>query len=163
MSSVLVSGSREWADGAYVFEALDLVGQHVQALQSRSGDRVVGITKIIEGCAPGADDWAARWAVTRGGAEVAHHPAHWRHSESAWTSLGIHPVPACPPDCRRVRGRAAGVLRNGEMLALRPLMVVAFHADLEASKGTADMVRRAKAAGAKLVLFTGSALPEGIE
>ena len=43
-------------------------------------------------------------------------------------------------------GKAAGPLRNAEMLERgRPSLVLAFHEDLQHSKGTKDMVKQAKA------------------
>ena len=44
-------------------------------------------------------------------------------------------------------GREAGPIRNQQMLDFKPNLVIAFHRDLLASKGTADMVRRARKAG----------------
>lgn len=57
------------------------------------------------------------------------------------------PVKVFPADWKRY-GKAAGVLRNQQMLDEgQPDLVLAFHTDLTCSKGTLDMVRRAKAAG----------------
>jgi hypothetical protein len=45
-------------------------------------------------------------------------------------------------------GRAAGPIRNQQMLTEgKPDQVLAFHPDLSKSKGTKDMVRRARKAG----------------
>ncbi len=41
-------------------------------------------------------------------------------------------------------GRAGGPIRNGKMLDRKPDLVIAFHPDLEKSKGTADCVRQAR-------------------
>lgn len=60
--------------------------------------------------------------------------------------LGI-PVLGFPADWE-THGRAAGVFRNTQMLEEgKPDFVLAFHDDLEASKGTKDMIKQAKAAG----------------
>lgn len=81
----------------------------------------VGITCIIHGGARGADEladwWASRWA----GIESVEYEADWdKH------------------------GRAAGPIRNQLMLDEgRPQIVVAF----PGGRGTADMVRRARASG----------------
>lgn len=49
-------------------------------------------------------------------------------------------------------GDDAGPLRNQEMLdAEKPDLVIAFHPDLKKSRGTADMVRRAKAANVSVL------------
>ena len=44
-------------------------------------------------------------------------------------------------------GNSAGPIRNKHMLSLNPDLVVAFHDDIENSKGTKDMVRQARLAG----------------
>jgi len=45
-------------------------------------------------------------------------------------------------------GRAAGPIRNQQMLDEgRPDLILAFHDNIEHSKGTSDMVRRARKAG----------------
>src|SRR5215217_1525695 len=78
------------------------------------------ITRIIHGGAPGADMLAGDWAL-RNKIPVEVYQANWL-----------------------MFGKAAGPRRNAEMLAKgKPDMVVAF----PGGKGTADMIRRAKAAG----------------
>ena len=75
---------------------------------------------LIHGAARGADEGAARWAKSEGIASRAY-PANWRK-----------------------HGKAAGPIRNQQMLDDgRPDFVVAF----PGGRGTADMVRRAHAAG----------------
>lgn len=76
---------------------------------------------IIEGEAAGADSLAATWALARGTPCLG--------VRAAWQALGR---------------RKAGPMRNGWMLQwCNPDIVVAF----PGGYGTADMVRRAKAAG----------------
>ncbi|OFW63656.1 MAG: hypothetical protein A2Y74_04465 [Actinobacteria bacterium RBG_13_63_9] len=54
-------------------------------------------------------------------------------------------------------GKKAGYLRNQRMLTLgEPDVVLAFHSDLASSKGTADMVRRARKAGVPVEVYDGS-------
>lgn len=78
------------------------------------------VSAIISGMAPGADSLAAEWAV-RFGFPLHTFPADWR-----------------------AHGRAAGPIRNQRMLDEgKPDIVVAS----PGGHGTADMVRRAKAAG----------------
>lgn len=85
-------------------------------------DRRRPVSVVIHGAAPGADALAAEWARERGCVIVAY-PADW------------------------ARGRAAGPLRNQRMIDDgRPDGVVAF----PGRRGTADMVRRALAAGLKV-------------
>lgn len=74
---------------------------------------------VIEGGAPGLDRQVRRWCE-KNGVHFAEVPALWE-----WM------------------GRAAGPVRNGVMLLLRPDFVLAF----PGGTGTADMCRQAKAAG----------------
>jgi predicted Rossmann-fold nucleotide-binding protein len=78
-----------------------------------------GITTIIHGAASGADGLADAWA-TGHSIPQERHPADWKH-----------------------HSRMAGLIRNQAMLDTKPDVVVAF----PGGSGTADMVRRAKAAG----------------
>lgn len=81
-------------------------------------------TVVIHGDAEGADRIADAVAMVRGMPREAF-PAEWEKY-----------------------GRAAGPRRNQRMLDEgRPDLVIAFHSDLKHSRGTADMVRRAQAAG----------------
>lgn len=76
-------------------------------------------TVIISGGAPGADKWAAVWGDHYAENEI--YPADWRRF-----------------------GNRAGPIRNQRMLDDgKPDLVIAF----PGGRGTADMVRRAKAAG----------------
>jgi hypothetical protein len=78
------------------------------------------ISHIIHGAARGADTLAGEWAGWAG-VTVSPYPADW----------GTH-------------GKAAGALRNRAMLVEgEPNLVIAF----PGGRGTADMVRRAEAAG----------------
>lgn len=86
---------------------------------------------VIEGGAPGADTCAWNWAMERG-YEVIHCPAEWDRY-----------------------GKSAGPRRNQVMLDKCPDLVVAFHADLEHSRGTGDMVRRALRAGVEVFHWDG--------
>lgn len=86
--------------------------------------RKCGVTVVIQGDAPsGADLFARMWATKRG-LPLEGYEADWeRH------------------------GRAAGPIRNQQMLDDgKPDGVVAF----PGGRGTADMVRRADAAGLKI-------------
>lgn len=82
------------------------------------------ITEIIHGNAVGADWLAKAWAISAGIPEKSF-PAKWSEY-----------------------GKAAGPLRNQQMLEEgMPDVVVAF----KGGAGTADMVRRAKEAGLKVL------------
>lgn len=93
-------------------------------LSSLHAESVDGISFVIHGDAPGADALAGCWAEEND-VPVLRFPADWA-----------------------AHGRAAGPLRNAQMLAEgRPSLVVAF----PGGRGTADMVRRARAAGVHVV------------
>ncbi len=82
------------------------------------------ISAVIHGSCAGADTLADDWALWNG---VVSHPF-----VAQWTRLG----------------RAAGPIRNQQMLDEgKPDLVVAF----PGGRGTADMVRRARAAGVEVV------------
>lgn len=78
------------------------------------------VVALAHGGAPGADSLAGAWAEARG-LEVEVYEADWE-----------------------AYGRSAGPRRNADMLRLfQPTLVVAF----PGGRGTADMARRAEAAG----------------
>jgi hypothetical protein len=81
------------------------------------------ITLLINGNAPGADALALEWAAEEG-VPTSMHAAAWDRY-----------------------GAAAGPRRNAQMLLARPDIVVAF----PGGRGTADMVRRARAAGVRVI------------
>lgn len=59
-------------------------------------------------------------------------------------------------------GRAAGPIRNREMLKYKPDIVLAFHNDIISSKGTRDMCRASIKQGIKVILYSEQD-PKGIE
>lgn len=90
-------------------------------------------TTVIDGTAPGADCMAHDWADLHG-IQSVRYPALWSEY-----------------------GRAAGPIRNRQMLTEgKPDLVVAFHQDINQSKGTRDMIRQASRAGVDVVLFDGT-------
>lgn len=86
---------------------------------------------IIEGGARGADRIAGL-AAAKLGFTYYEFPAQWRQF-----------------------GKAAGPIRNEQMLAEgKPDLVVAFHDDIEQSKGTKHMLKIAKKAGVSCMIVT---------
>ncbi len=82
------------------------------------------IVLLVHGAAPGADDLAGRWA--------RHVGVPWRAYPAAWKS----------------EGKSAGPKRNQRMLdEAKPHLVIAF----PGGRGTADMVKKAEAAGVPVV------------
>lgn len=91
----------------------------------------LGPTVVIEGEARGADRMA-REAAEDSSIPVLKFPAHWERY-----------------------GAAAGPIRNRQMLDEgKPDMVVAFHNDIQNSKGTKNMVEQAKKRGIPVRVIT---------
>lgn len=85
----------------------------------------VGEMTVIQGGASGADALAREWCAKQPSIHMINEPADWN-----------------------AHGRAAGPIRNQKMLDdHKPDCVLAF----AGGRGTADMVRRARAAGVKVV------------
>jgi len=118
---ILVCGGRNLDD-------YDLVRRTLESLFPPATDDMAtwlppADTVIIHGGAAGADDLADQWAVVNW-VSVEEFKADWK-----------------------LHGRAAGPIRNQRMLDEgKPDLVVAF----PGGRGTADMVRRAKAAGVEV-------------
>ena len=87
-------------------------------------------SSVIHGAASGADTLAGEWARSRG-VKVHEYPAKWR-----------------PPHLKGQIDRAAGFKRNQLMLDMeQPDLVIAF----PGTGGTADMMRRSRQAGVKVI------------
>lgn len=85
---------------------------------------------VIHGAAKGADT-LAEIVGNEIGAEIQAFPAKWD-----------------------THGKAAGPIRNQQMLNQDPDVVLALHDDLENSRGTGDMVRRALRKGTMVYVWT---------
>ena len=68
------------------------------------------------------------------------------------TELGFTVV-KCPADWSKY-GRSAGPIRNIQMLDMKPDIVLAFHDDLERSKGTRHTVTEAMRRGIHVIVYT---------
>lgn len=82
------------------------------------------VTKVVNGGARGADKISSRWAKDNS-IELAEYPAEWNK-----------------------HGRAAGPIRNSEMLKLESIDYVVA---LPGGRGTEDMIKKAKSAGIPVV------------
>jgi hypothetical protein len=82
------------------------------------------LTEIIEGGAHGADYHAAQYARKHEDIKLTTVKANWN-----------------------AYGKTAGPIRNQEMLDMKPDVIIAF----PGGRGTADMVRRGKAAGIEVI------------
>lgn len=103
--------------GGRYFNDAQLLNKVLMSFETAS---VGPISEIVHGDARGADTLAAQWAQDHGKIETPF-PADWEK-----------------------HGKAAGVIRNAEMLLqTQPHCIIAF----PGGNGTADMVKRAKKAG----------------
>jgi hypothetical protein len=84
---------------------------------------------IIEGGAKGADTLAKEAAIECG--------VKYKEIKADWKRYG----------------RAAGPKRNQQMLDENPNLVLAFHPNINESKGTKDMVNRARKAGIEVLVI----------
>jgi len=88
-------------------------------------------TIVVHGGAKGADTIGGMVAM-RLGFEVRVYPAEWERY-----------------------GRAAGIIRNSMMLEEKPDLILAFHSNIEKSKGTKDMINKGSKAGIEVKLIKG--------
>ena len=84
---------------------------------------------VVDGTCRGADE-LGHVAATLLGLRTERYPANWERY-----------------------GKRAGHLRNQQMLDTGLDLVLAFHTNLAASQGTADMVARAKKAGVPVRIY----------
>lgn len=114
---LLVCGGRDY-DAAEVFNHLE--GFAIGDVEYVTRQSSVKLSALIHGGARGADEGAAKWGWSEG-LRVLEFKADWKK-----------------------HGKAAGPIRNQKMIDEgRPDAVIAF----PGGRGTADMVRRAEAAG----------------
>lgn len=137
---VLVCGSRSYEDRFPIHASLDAL-----ALGLPPGEKII----VINGFAAGVDRMADEWASDHETGQPWRFAADWATCTDA-----------CPPGHHRTNRAGAiycplaGIRRNQRMLDEgRPELVLAFtDKPLTRSKGTADMVRRARAAGITVVV-----------
>lgn len=96
----------------------------------RELEKLDDFTVVIEGCAKGADSISG-WIARQLSYKVLEFPADWKKY-----------------------GRAAGPIRNKQMLDEgKPDLVLAFHTDIENSKGTKNMIEQSTKRGIKVILI----------
>lgn len=115
---VIVTGSRYWSDRAAVRRALE--GEY---LALESGRLVV----VHGGCASGADAYAAEWCRQNNGWDLLTEESH----AADWDRYG----------------KAAGPIRNGQMVAKGADLVLAFLQPDAPNNGTRNCIKLARAAG----------------
>lgn len=134
LALILLTGSRRWPDPQLLEDTL--LGVWHDAL----ADGFTGIELMHGHAEDGADAIGDTWAI--------HHGVPYRRRPADWDS----PCPSsCPRGHRRRNRRGseycplAGHRRNQQMVDEQPILVVAAHH--ANSTGTADCIRRARAAG----------------
>lgn len=103
---VIIAGGRDFMPLAYHWKWLDLLHQ------------LKGITQVVCGMAPGADDFGRRWAI-QNKIEVAEYPADWKQF-----------------------GKSAGPRRNRQMAENADALVL-----FPGKRGTQNMFDEANAKG----------------
>lgn len=111
--------------GSRYYNDPDKINHVLDALHARVGSRLL----IISGGAAGTDDYARQWAVNR---KVDHLILY-----AKWD----------------LHHRSAGPIRNRRMAKKKPRLVLAFHPNLDESKGTRDMIKVATDRGIKVKRF----------
>ena len=125
---VLVCGGRKYGDASMVYGILDGV------------KRTSGVTAIIEGGATGADALARKWAKNNGLVPITE--------TAAWSDLTHRDAVLRNRQDGSQYDARAGIRRNQLMLDKhKPQMCIVF----PGGDGTADMCRRARAAGITVV------------
>jgi len=119
---VLICGDRNWT-------SRELVRAWLHKLQA------LGYDTVIEGEARGADT-IARGEAEQIGMNIMESEPGVKGFPAQWEKYG----------------RAAGPIRNRQMLDQHPDLVVAFHHDIVHSKGTADTVSEARVRGIKVIV-----------
>ena len=130
MMRVIFCGSRAWIDEGPIREAMALLPP----------DAIV-----VHGAARGADELAGSIARAMG-LVVEAVPADWTTHAPGWCQCHRRKWSRPAPYCA-----GAGSRRNAAMLAMGAAAVYAF--PLADSKGTWDMVRRAKEAGVRVEVW----------
>lgn len=125
MTRAIICGGRDFRSAIWMYAVLDAMhAKRPFSLIIEGGQRSYETERGKRVCVGGADYWASMWAMSRR-IEVAR-------VEARWAELGDK----------------AGPIRNAEMLKQwRPDLVVAFPGGV----GTADMVRKARAAGVETI------------
>ena len=127
----LICGDRNWYNVAVIRNTLWRL-------------KAFGYDTIIEGEAKGADS-IARDEALKLGFTVLKYPAKWKEYREKY-----------PVKDFGFKWKSAGNDRNTQMLEEgKPDLVVAFHPDLQRSKGTKDMVNKSLAAGVKVIIIKG--------
>jgi len=149
---VLVCGDRHWGQKKIPAGSHFLIDRYYPTREGWAFDQsqvdflrekldalhlINNFTCVIEGEAKGADTFGRLWAEARG-VPVEAYPAGWAQY-----------------------GHRAGPIRNKQMLSEgKPNLVVAFHNDIENSKGTKSMIFLTKKDKIPYIIFAQNKAPE---
>lgn len=135
---VIVTGSRTWRDEQIIRDVL-------LRLQAEHGLTLLVLHGDAEGADRIADEVCAELGIDR-----VKCPANWEGRKSIRNGRPVY---------------WAGPWRNQFMLDFgKPVgLVVAFHPFIQNSKGTRDMVERAREAGVPVEIHSGRAVPEVVQ
>lgn len=128
---IIFCGSRDWTDKDKIKRVLTVLRDNLQpftVIEGENGERDSIRSRAFRGA-----DLIARDMAEELGISVEPHPADWDRY-----------------------GRAAGPIRNKEMLNAGAHAIVAFHDDLTKSRGTRNMLDQAYAAGLAVWISTES-------
>lgn len=127
---VLVCGDRFWRDYKKILHTLQAIHRKTPIdCVIEGGQRTMSSAHVV---ADYGADWLARAAAFSLGIPVIEFPANWT-----------------------LQKLAAGPIRNSVQLKFgKPDLVLAFHSDLSKSKGTKDMVNKARKAKVPVKLIT---------
>ena len=127
---ILVCGDRNWNNYLLIKSRLARFHNDI-ALGTNDLTLSMNDFTVIDGAAKGADT-QGNLAAYHLGMRTQRFPANWQKY-----------------------GKAAGPIRNQQMLIEgKPDFVLAFHNSIETSKGTKDMVNRARKAGIPVEVIT---------
>lgn len=125
---VLITGDRDWKDRKAIATILGLMAS---VAERRDPSFNGGFVTVIHGDCPTGADHMADTIAKNCAMGVRKFPADWDN-----------------------KGRAAGPIRNSEMLKEKPDFVFGFHNNIRNSKGTVDMLKKAKKAGIPTFLIS---------
>ncbi len=126
---LLVTGSRDWDDYDVILNALFQAYQDLKPTDMNPG-QTGGVVLLSGACPSGADLLAEQiWSDKIGRLWISRHPADWE-----------------------AHGKAAGFIRNKEMVDKNPDLCVAFIKN--GSKGATHTANLAQAAGIETRIYT---------
>jgi hypothetical protein len=134
---ILICGDRNWTDREKIAQQLQIIAKvHELTLHETGVEEFYCKPNMDEGFQPGWSEILVIHGAARGADRIAGE-------EAAKIGFEVKAFPISSEDWAHFKG-GAGPIRNQLMLDEgKPDLVLAFHSNLEESKGTKDMVNRA--------------------